>query len=135
VNAKQATGQPLLTLDRVSLSIHGTPILGDVSFQIEAGQTLGVIGESGSGKSMTALSIMQLLPRGSELQGNIQFDGQALNTLTEEQLCELRGSDIGMIFQEPMTALNPVKNIGDQVSESIRLHRRVSAAQAEETRY
>ncbi|MFT4725731.1 MAG: peptide/nickel transport system ATP-binding protein [Granulosicoccus sp.] len=132
VNAKPTKGQPLLTLDSVQLSIHGTPILSDVSFQIEAGQTLGVIGESGSGKSMTALSIMQLLPRGAELQGNIHFDGRSLNTLSEEQLCDLRGSDIGMIFQEPMTALNPVKTIGDQVSESIRLHRRVSAAEAEQ---
>lgn len=132
MNAKPTKGQPLLTLDSVQLSIHGTPILSDVSFQIEAGQTLGVIGESGSGKSMTALSIMQLLPRGAELQGNIHFDGRSLNTLSEEQLCDLRGSDIGMIFQEPMTALNPVKTIGDQVSESIRLHRRVSAAEAEQ---
>jgi peptide/nickel transport system ATP-binding protein len=132
VNAKPTTGQPLLTLDSVQLSIHGAPILSDVSFQIEAGQTLGVIGESGSGKSMTALSIMQLLPRGAQLQGSIHFDGRSLNTLSEEQLCDIRGSDIGMIFQEPMTALNPVKTIGDQVSESIRLHRRVSAAEAQQ---
>lgn len=128
---KPTQGQPILTLDNVQLSIHGTPILRDVSFQIKAGQTLGVIGESGSGKSMTALSIMQLLPRGSQLQGTIDFDGRSLDTLSEEQLCDIRGSDIGMIFQEPMTALNPVKTIGDQVSESIRLHRRVSRDEAE----
>lgn len=130
MNAKPTAGQPLLKLEGIHLSIHGTPILSDVSLQIEAGQTLGVIGESGSGKSMTALSIMQLLPRGAELRGNIQFDGRSLNTLSEEQLCDIRGSDIGMIFQEPMTALNPVKTIGDQVSESIRLHRQVSASEA-----
>jgi len=131
VSAKSTSKQPLLKLDSVSLSIHGTPILSDVSFQIEAGQTLGVIGESGSGKSMTALSIMQLLPRGAESQGSIRFDGYSLNTLSEEKLCELRGSDIGMIFQEPMSALNPVKTIGSQVSESIRLHRKVSASEAD----
>jgi len=106
------------------------PILHDVSFELQAGKTLGIIGESGSGKSLTALSIMQLLPRGAALSGQIQFADQDLMSLSEESLCELRGSDIGMIFQEPMTALNPVKTIGDQVSESIRLHRSVSKAEA-----
>lgn len=121
---------PLLQLDSVNLSIHQTPILQDISLQLRAGQTLGVIGESGSGKSMTALSIMQLLPRGSVQTGSIRFQGQALETLSEPRLCELRGGDIGMIFQEPMTALNPVKSIGDQVSESIRLHRQLSRDEA-----
>ena len=120
----------LLQLDRVNLSIHGTPILRDISLQVEVGQTMGVIGESGSGKSMTALSIMQLLPRGARLEGSIRFAGQYLHTLPETDLCELRGSEIGMIFQEPMTALNPVKSIGDQVSESIRLHRKVGRREA-----
>ncbi len=120
----------LLQLKGINLEIHGTPILSDIAMQIEAGQTLGVIGESGSGKSMTALSIMQLLPSGSSLQGQVLFEGQDLTTQSEEQLCQLRGSDIGMIFQEPMTALNPVKTIGDQVSESIRLHRHVGRDEA-----
>jgi len=123
---------PLLELTDVSLRIHDTPILSDISLQIHAGKTLGIIGESGSGKSMTALSIMQLLPRGSELTGNIRFENQQLETLSEDALCDIRGSDIGMIFQEPMTALNPVKSIGNQVSESIRLHRRVSSQVANE---
>lgn len=122
--------QPLLQLDKVSLSIHGSPILHDISFSLSAGQTLGVIGESGSGKSMTALSIMQLLPRGASMRGQIRFQHQDLHALSEPALCELRGSDIGMVFQEPMTALNPVKTIGDQVSESIRLHRQVSRDEA-----
>ncbi|MFK7997570.1 MAG: ABC transporter ATP-binding protein [Granulosicoccus sp.] len=121
----------LLTLDSVSLTIHGTPVLHEISLQVRQGQTLGIIGESGSGKSMTALSIMQLLPRGSDLSGSIRFAGQELNSLSESALCELRGSDIGMVFQEPMTALNPVKSIGDQVSESVRLHRRVSRREAD----
>lgn len=123
---------PLLALDCVSVSVHGTPILSEISFQLEAGQTLGIIGESGSGKSMAALSIMQLLPHGGTLQGDIHFNGQSLDTLSEAQLCDLRGSDIGMIFQEPMTALNPVKTIGEQVGESIRLHTKVNAGMAQE---
>lgn len=121
----------LLSLDEVSLSIHGTPILHKVSFQLAQGGTLGVIGESGSGKSMTALSIMQLLPRGFVLTGSIRFAGQELTGLGESDLCKLRGSDIGMVFQEPMTALNPVKSIGSQVSESVRLHRDVSRREAD----
>ncbi|MFK8081974.1 MAG: ABC transporter ATP-binding protein [Granulosicoccus sp.] len=125
-----ASDEPLLRLENVSLSIHGDPILHNISLMLERGRTLGIIGESGSGKSMTALSIMQLLPRGSELTGDVRFAGQSLSGLSEAALCELRGSDIGMVFQEPMTALNPVKSIGDQVSESVHLHRRVSIAEA-----
>lgn len=130
MSADIPASEPLLQLDRVNLSIHDTLILHDVSLRLHAGETLGVIGESGSGKSMTALSIMQLLPRGAEMQGVVRFNNQVLNELPEETLCGLRGSDIGMIFQEPMTALNPVKSIGDQVSESIRLHRMVSKSEA-----
>ena len=123
---------PLLTADNLQLSIHGTPILSDIGFELDAGNTLGIIGESGSGKSMTALSIMQLLPRGSAMKGSIRFAGNDLMSLPESAMCQLRGSDIGMIFQEPMSALNPVKSIGDQVSESIRLHRDLSTADAVE---
>lgn len=128
---EQSLQQPLLKLSSVSLSIHGSPILNDMSFELHAGKTLGIIGESGSGKSMTALSIMQLLPPGAVMQGAIDFDGHRLNALDEASLCKLRGSDIGMIFQEPMTALNPVKTIGEQVSESVRLHRRLSRVDAD----
>lgn len=120
----------LLQLDGVSLSIHGTPILHDVSLQVDAGSVLGIIGESGSGKSMTALSIMQLLPNGSQLSGHIQFDSVQLDTISEQQMCNIRGNDIGMVFQEPMTALNPVQTIGKQVAESIALHKSVSAKEA-----
>jgi len=126
-----ADREPLLSLENVCLSIHGNPILHNISFKLERGRTLGIIGESGSGKSMTALSIMQLLPRGSDMTGSIRLAGQSLDGLSEAALCELRGSDIGMVFQEPMTALNPVKSIGDQVSESVRLHRRVGRAEAD----
>ncbi len=129
-NTGDAPAQCLLKLERVGLTIHGTPILNDIGFTLESGKTLGIIGESGSGKSMTALSIMQLLPRGSKLSGRIQFANQQLQQLPEQMLCDIRGGDIGMIFQEPMSALNPVKTIGDQVSESIQLHRQVSRYEA-----
>lgn len=120
----------LLRLNNVGLSIHGTPILTDVSLHVKAGSVLGIIGESGSGKSMTAFSIMQLLPQGATCTGNIHFDGLQIDSLGEEQLCGIRGNHIGMIFQEPMTALNPVQNIGSQVAESIALHKSVNRSQA-----
>lgn len=122
----------LLQLNDVSLSIHGTPILHNISLQVDAGSVLGIIGESGSGKSMTALSIMQLLPQGSNLKGTIEFDGVKVSAISEEQMCTIRGNDIGMVFQEPMTALNPVQTIGTQVAESIALHKSVSRSEAKE---
>lgn len=120
----------LLQLSQVDLSIHGTPILHGVSLQVDAGSVLGVIGESGSGKSMTAFSIMRLLPQGAVCTGDIRFDGLQINQLSEEQMCHIRGNDIGMVFQEPMTALNPVQSIGVQVAECIALHKSVSRTQA-----
>lgn len=120
----------LLQIDRLSLAIHGAPILRDVSFDLDAGQIVGVIGESGSGKSMTAYSVMQLLPEGSKPDGAIQLNGDNLLTLSEEQMCALRGDELGMVFQEPMTALNPVKSIGDQVAETVRIHRQATRAES-----
>jgi peptide/nickel transport system ATP-binding protein len=120
----------LLEVDGLDLSIHGAPILKAVSLAIEPGETLGLVGESGSGKSMTALSIMRLLPRGARMSGSVRFDGQDLTALPEPGMCGLRGRRIGMVFQEPMTALNPLKTIGDQVAEGFILHLRVSRAEA-----
>lgn len=120
----------LLEVRDLNLSIHDTKILTDISLSVAQGRTLGIIGESGSGKSMTALSIMQLLPKGAECRGAIHFDGRDLTQLDEATLCELRGSDIGMVFQEPMTALNPVHTIGDQITESVLLHQKVSRREA-----
>ena len=122
--------KPLLEIQHLNLSIHDTRILTDISLSVAQGRTLGLIGESGAGKSMTALSIMQLLPTGSACHGAIHFDGMDLTQLDEVTLCELRGSDIGMVFQEPMTALNPVHTIGDQITESVLLHRKVSRKEA-----
>lgn len=113
----------LLDITNLSLSIRGTAILSDVSLRVEPGEVVAVTGESGSGKSMTALAIMQLLPDGSETSGAVFLDGQDVTQLSEPALCRLRGDVVGMVFQEPMTALNPVQTIGAQVAETVRLHR------------
>jgi peptide/nickel transport system ATP-binding protein len=102
----------------------------DVSFTLERGGTLGLVGESGCGKSLTVLSLLGLLPESAHLSGSIRFDGHELVGADEPTLCSLRGNRIGMIFQEPMTALNPVHTIGHQVAEPLRLHRGFSARQA-----
>ena len=97
-----------------------------VSFSLERGETLGLIGESGCGKSITALALMGLLPENAEVSGSIRFDQQQLVGMDDAALRQLRGNRIGMIFQEPMTALNPVHTIGHQVAEPLRLHRGAS---------
>jgi peptide/nickel transport system ATP-binding protein len=97
--------------------------LRGVSFTLERGATLGLVGESGCGKSLTALALMGLLPEGATVSGSIRFDGRELTTLDDATMGALRGDRLGMVFQEPMTALNPVHTIGDQIAESLRLHR------------
>jgi len=122
---------PVLDIANLSLAIGDTPILRDIDLTVKAGEVVGLVGESGSGKSMTAQAVMRLLPHAARPAGRISFNGEDLLTASEERMCELRGDDIGMVFQEPMTALNPVKTIGEQVAEGIRFHRRVSRAEAE----
>ena len=112
----------LLSIRDLDVAIHGTPILKRVSLDIEPGEILGIIGESGSGKSMTALTVMALLPRGAEVSGHVLLDGTDILATPERALCTIRGNTVGMVFQEPMTALNPVQNIGDQVAETVRVH-------------
>ena len=102
----------------------------DVSFTLERGATLGLIGESGCGKSLTALALMGLLPEHAQIDGSIQLDGKELLDINERQLCALRGNRMAMVFQEPMSALNPVHSIGRQVAEPLRLHLGMSRAQA-----
>ncbi len=102
----------------------------NVSFSLERGATLGLIGESGCGKSITAMSLMGLLPDNALVTGSIRFDGEELVGKKDAQLCRIRGDRIGMIFQEPMTALNPVHSIGRQVAEPLRLHRGMNGADA-----
>ena len=104
----------------------------DVSFSVARGETLAIVGESGCGKSMTALSIMRLIPDppGRIVGGEIKLDGQDLMDLSEAEMRGIRGNDISMIFQEPMTSLNPVMRIGKQISEALILHQGMSKAQA-----
>lgn len=122
----------LLQIDTLSLEISGSPILDQVSLSIAPGQIVAVTGESGSGKSMTALAVMQLLPSGATTSGAVRLDGQDVLTCSESDMCTLRGATVGMVFQEPMTALNPVKTIGDQVMETILIHKAMPLAQARE---
>jgi peptide/nickel transport system ATP-binding protein len=104
----------------------------DVDFSLDRGETLGLVGESGCGKSITALALLGLLPEHAQVTGSIRLDGQELVGMPETGLRALRGNRIGMVFQEPMTALNPVHTVGDQVAEPLRLHRGVSRRAARE---
>ncbi|MEI2637893.1 MAG: ABC transporter ATP-binding protein [Microthrixaceae bacterium] len=105
-----------------------------VSFTLERGRTLGVVGESGSGKSVLSRSIMRLLPKSNTIHsGEVLFEGRDLSGLTESELRGLWGNEISMIFQDPMTALNPVMKIGPQITESLRLHLDMSKGEARET--
>ncbi|ESY70891.1 MULTISPECIES: dipeptide ABC transporter ATP-binding protein [Mesorhizobium] len=122
----------LLEIENLSLAIGDTPILKGVELSLASGEVMGLVGESGSGKSMTALTVMRLLPHAARATGRVTFDGIDILAATEDQMCALRGDDIGMVFQEPMTALNPVKTIGEQVAEGIRWHTKATRAQAEE---
>jgi peptide/nickel transport system ATP-binding protein len=126
---------PVLEIENLSTHIKLTSsvvqAVGHVDMRIDAGETLGVVGESGCGKSMTGLSIMGLLPPGGSIVGgSIKLDGRELVGLKQEELRRVRGNDIAMIFQDPLTSLDPTKTIGYQVAEPVRLHRGVSKAEA-----
>jgi peptide/nickel transport system ATP-binding protein len=143
---KDTAAAPLLVVDqlRVGLNTHRGPAdaLRGVSFAIGRGETVGLIGESGCGKSMTALALMGLLPEGARVSGSMRLaatadaaagaGAQELTTLTEAAWCALRGRRLAMVFQEPMTALNPLHTVGRQIAEPMRLHLGLSAAEARE---
>jgi len=104
-----------------------------VSLKVNAGETMGIVGESGCGKTMLALSLMRLIPaNGKVVNGEIFFSGKDLLKLSEEEMRAMRGSEISMVFQEPMTSLNPVFRVGEQIAEAIRLHQHLPAKQAME---
>jgi peptide/nickel transport system ATP-binding protein len=116
----------------IDLSLPGglRRVVRGVAFALDEGQSLGVVGESGSGKTMTALAIMGLLPEGARVGGAIRFEGRDLARASEKDMQRIRGDRIGMVFQEPMTALNPLQRVGDQVAEPLRLHRGHGPARA-----
>ena len=111
-----------------------SPAVDGVDYAVRKGETLGVVGESGCGKSVTALSIMRLIPEppGKIIGGEILFEGQSLLALSKDEMRRIRGNKISMIFQEPMTSLNPVYTIGNQISEALRLHQGLSKKDAHE---
>ncbi|HEY1909350.1 MAG TPA: ABC transporter ATP-binding protein [Vicinamibacterales bacterium] len=127
--------EPLLSVSHLT-TVFDTPrgavtAVDDVSFEIRAGETLGLVGESGSGKSVTALSIMRLVqPPGRIAGGKVRFKGRDLLTLDEASMRAIRGAEISLIFQEPMTALNPVFRVGDQIAEALLVHRRATRQEA-----
>jgi len=136
---QQPQSAPETLLEVRGLSTHlgnaGSPVraVDDVSFAIRAGETFVLLGESGCGKSMIALSIMRLLPHGGRLvAGDVLLQGRSLRALSEAEMRQERGGRIGMIFQEPMTSLNPVMTVGEQVAEAVRLHDRQQAAAVRE---
>ena len=111
---------------------HPLRVVEETSFALDAGSTMGLVGESGCGKSVTAMSIMRLLPSPPSrvFGGRIMFEGQDLLSLSPEKMRAIRGDRIGMVFQEPMTSLNPVLSVGFQIEEVLRLHRGLSHAEA-----
>ena len=134
-DVRRAPDAPLLEVRRLRTYFDtqdGTVKAVDgVSFTVPDGRTLGIVGESGCGKSITALSILRLIGKpGRIVEGEILLDGQDLVKLSEDELRKVRGKDIGMIFQEPMTSLNPVLTVGDQISETVMAHEQLSRGEA-----
>ena len=127
-----ATAAPLLSVEGLAVSMAGALVVEDVSFALAAGEMVGLVGESGCGKSVTALSVMRLIaqPPGRIEAGRIVFDGRDLLALDPADMRAIRGNRIGMIFQEPMTSLNPVFTIGSQIGESLAIHRGMGRADA-----
>src|ERR1700690_2667960 len=125
----------LLEVSELAVDV-GTPrglqrVVDRTSFSLSEGESLGVVGESGSGKTMTALALMALTPEGARVSGSVRFEGRELIGLSEEEMMQLRGDRIAMIFQEPMTALNPLRRVGAQVAEPLMLHRALSKREAQ----
>ncbi len=129
--------KPLLSVDHLGISTVQDPctLINDVTFEIHAGEAVGVVGESGSGKTLSALSILDLLPRGVEVtQGSIEYNGIDLAKISSQEMRKIRGSEISMVYQDPMTALNPVMKIGDQLLEVIESHEKIDSNSEERVR-
>jgi peptide/nickel transport system ATP-binding protein len=125
--------QPLLSVEDLKIDFNGRPAVQGISFQINEGETLGLVGESGSGKSATSLAVLRLLPPSAGVTGYIGFKGYPLLSLSDAEMRRHRGREIAMIFQEPMTALNPVMAVGAQIAEAVWAHHpELSRRQVEE---
>lgn len=122
----------LLSVQNLSINFNTAQAVKNISFSVEPGEMVAIVGESGSGKSITALSALQLLPKQALVHGNINFEEYNLTKLSTRAITNIRGKDIAMIFQEPMTSLNPVLTCGDQVIEAIQLHQHLSTEIARE---
>jgi oligopeptide/dipeptide ABC transporter ATP-binding protein len=122
---------PLLSVRGLTTAFGANAVVEDMGFELGEREVLGIVGESGSGKSMTALSLMRLVPPpGRIVAGQVMFEGQSLLTLPERAMREIRGARMSMIFQEPMSSLNPVFTIGDQIMETLRFHAGMASAEA-----
>ncbi|TSE35896.1 ABC transporter ATP-binding protein [Tepidimonas charontis] len=128
-HATMTSSAPLLTVRGLEVAFGDSVVVQDVSFEVGAGEKVALVGESGSGKTVTALSLLRLLPD-AQLRGSVRWDGQELTTLPERALRALRGDAVAYVFQEPMTALNPLYPVGEQIAETLRAKRGVPAAQA-----
>jgi peptide/nickel transport system ATP-binding protein len=130
--------QPLLDVKNLRVVFAGgdgedVTAVDDVSFSVSSGRTLGIVGESGSGKSVTSLATMGLLPKGAaSITGSVDFEGRNLLTVSDAEIRDLRGNTLAMIFQEPMTSLNPAYRIGDQITEALMRHRKISKGEAKD---
>ncbi|MEJ1088878.1 ABC transporter ATP-binding protein [Microbacterium sp. Mu-80] len=119
-----------LQVNDLVVEIRGKRVLDGVSFEVADGQRLGLIGESGSGKSLTALAVLGLLPEGATAHGSIRWNGTEVLGMPDRDHAALRGDEIGMIFQEPRTALNPIRTVGRQIAEAVRIHERIGRREA-----
>jgi oligopeptide/dipeptide ABC transporter ATP-binding protein len=122
----------LLHATGLRVAVRDKTVLHGIDFSVERGETVGLVGESGSGKSMTALAIIRLLPESARASGTLRFEGLDLLAAGEAALCAYRGADVGMVFQEPMTALNPLMRVRHQVTEPLLIHRDTGRAAAQE---